>query len=262
MLFLILSFKDLPFSSKPETMNLIIDTGNTRTKLALFQGREMVAFSSFDGVDDKHIIQFCEANLSVKNAILSSVKQYPTEIDVFLSQHYNTVLFSQNTSIPIVNKYCTPETLGKDRLAGVVGARQLIPASDILVIDAGTAITYDFINASGEFLGGSISPGIAMRYKALHTYTDRLPLLDHYDDANLIGDNTSTSIYSGVLNGIISEMEGIIQQYRNLYPGIKIILTGGDHNYFDKRLKIKTFAAPNLVLEGLNLILDFNIETH
>jgi len=243
-------------------MNLIIDIGNTLTKLALFQGREMVAFSSFEGVDAKHIIQFCESNLFIKNAILSSVKEYPSEIDLYLSQQYKTVLFSHNTFVPVINRYGTPESLGKDRLAGVVGAQKLIPGSDILVIDAGTAITYDFVTASGEYLGGSISPGITMRYKALHTFTNRLPLLDYYDDAQLIGDDTSTSIHSGVLNGAVAEMEGIIQHYRNLYPGIKIILTGGDHNYFDKRLKIKTFAAPNLVLEGLNLILDFNIETH
>jgi len=243
-------------------MNLIIDTGNTRTKLALFQGREMVAFLSFEGVDEKNIVQFCESNVYIKNAILSSVKEYSSEIDVYLKKHYNSFLFNQNTAVPIINKYCTPETLGKDRLAGVVGAKQLLPASDILVIDAGTAITYDFVNASGEYLGGSISPGIAMRYKALHAYTDRLPLLDYYGETKLIGDDTSNSIFSGVLNGTVAEMEGIIQQYRNLYPGIKIIVTGGDHNYFDKRLKIKTFAAPNLVLEGLNLILDFNIETN
>lgn len=243
-------------------MNLIIDTGNTLTKLALFQGREMVVFSSFEGIDAKHVIQFCESYLLIKNAILSTVKEYPSEIDVFLHQRYNTIIFNQNTSVPVINKYCTPETLGKDRLAGVVGAQLLMPASDILVIDAGTAITYDLVTASGEYLGGSISPGITMRYKALHTFTNRLPLLDYYDEAQLIGDDTSTSIHSGVLNGAVAEMEGIIQQYRNLYPGLKIILTGGDYNYFDKRLKIKTFAAPSLVLEGLNLILDFNIETH
>jgi len=142
-----------------------------------------------------------------------------------------------------------------------VGARFLVPGCDILVIDSGTAITYDLITAAGEYLGGGISPGLSMRYKALHTFTNRLPLLDYYDDAQLIGDDTSSSIHSGVLNGALAEMEGIIKSYQILYPGLKIILTGGDHNYFDKRLKIKTFAAPNLVLEGLNLILDFNIET-
>jgi len=242
-------------------MNLIIDIGNTLTKLALYQGSEMVAFSSSEGVDSAHIFKFCESNLFIKNAILSSVKEYPTEIDVYLSQQFKTVIFSHNTFVPVVNKYGTPETLGKDRLAGVVGAIKLMPANDLLVIDAGTAITYDFVTASGEYMGGSISPGITMRYKALHTFTDRLPLLDYYDDAQLVGDDTSGSIHSGVLNGAVAEMEGIINLYRNLYPGIKIIITGGDHNYFDKRLKIKTFAAPNLVLEGLNLILDFNIET-
>jgi len=242
-------------------MNLIIDTGNTLTKLAVFQGREMVAFTSYPGADADHLIQFCEANPLVENAILSSVKEYSSEIDQFLSQRFNSVFFNHTTPVPIVNKYSTPETLGKDRLAGAVGARQLFPASDNLVIDAGTAITYDLITAAGEYSGGSISPGIAMRYKALHAFTGRLPLLDYYDDATLVGNDTSSGIYSGVLNGTVAEMEGIIGRYLLDYPTLKIILTGGDHNYFDKRLKIKTFAAPNLVLEGLNLILNFNIET-
>jgi len=242
-------------------MNLVIDTGNTLTKLALFQGREMVAYISISEVNVKEIDRFCEATASVENAILSTVKEYPTEIDTYLNQHFNSVFFNHHTPVPIINKYSTPETLGKDRLAGVVGARKLFPSGDILVIDAGTAITYDLITANGEYLGGGISPGLHMRYKALHTFTGRLPLLDYYDDAQLIGDDTFSGIASGVLNGAVCEMEGIIQRYQIQYPGIKIILTGGDHNYFDKRLKIKTFAAPNLVLEGLNLILEFNIET-
>lgn len=243
-------------------MNLIIDTGNTYTKLALYQGIEMVAFTSFDGLDLKHVKRFCESNAAIKYAVLSTVKEYPPEIESFLKRQYNTIFFDQNTPVPIINKYSTPDTLGKDRLAGVVGAKQLMPASNVLVIDAGTAITYDLITAEGEYMGGGISPGIAMRYKALHTFTARLPLLDYYDDAQLIGDDTSTGIHSGVLNGAVAEMEGIIQRYQEVYPGLKTVVTGGDHNYFDKRLKIKTFAAPNLVIEGLNLILLFNIETH
>jgi type III pantothenate kinase len=222
----------------------------------------MLAFSSFEGVHPKHIIQFCESGLLVENAILSSVKEYPAEIDEYLRQRFNTIIFNYLTLVPVINKYTTPETLGKDRLAGVVGAMQLMPASDVLVIDAGTAITYDIVTATGEYLGGAISPGITMRYKALHAFTSRLPLLEFYDDTQLIGSDTSSAIHSGVLNGAAAEMEGIIQQYRQLYPELKIILTGGDQNYFDKRLKIKTFAAPNLILEGLNLILDFNIGTH
>ncbi|MEI6061619.1 MAG: type III pantothenate kinase [Bacteroidota bacterium] len=242
-------------------MNFIIDAGNTLTKLALFQGREMLAFSSHPGMDLELIRLFCADNVQVENAILSSVREYPSEIETFLRRYFKTLILDHQTPVPVTTKYNTPETLGKDRLAGVIGARALMPGSDILVIDAGTAITYDFISAAAEYAGGSISPGIAMRYKALHAYTSRLPLLDYYDDAKLIGDDTCSSMHSGVLNGIVAEVEGIIQRYQIVYPGLKIILTGGDYNYFDKRLKIKTFAAPNLVLEGLNLILNFNIET-
>jgi type III pantothenate kinase len=242
-------------------MNLIIDIGNTLTKLAIFHGDEMVAFTSFAGIEVQQLVKFCASNAPIEKAILSTVRDYPDEMGRFLGGHYATVFFDHHTPVPVTNKYGTPETLGKDRLAGVIGARRLMPSSPLLVIDAGTALTYDLITSSGEYLGGAISPGITMRYKALHTFTGRLPLLDHYGDALLTGDTTATSIHSGVLNGAVAEMEGIIRNYQTVYPDLKIILTGGDHNYFDKRLKIKTFAAPNLVLEGLNLILNFNIET-
>jgi type III pantothenate kinase len=243
-------------------MNFIIDTGNTLTKLALFQGEELVAFNSFAGVDVQHIMRFCTNSPGIENAILSTVKPFHNETEEFLKKNFKTFFFSHTTPVPVINKYSTPETLGKDRLAGIVGAQRIFPANDILVIDAGTAITYDLITAAGEYLGGGISPGITMRYKALHTFTGRLPLLDYFEDAHLIGDTTTLSIHSGVLNGVLAEVEGIMHNYLSLFPGLKIIVTGGNHNYFDKRLKIKTFAAPNLVLEGLNLILNFNIETH
>jgi type III pantothenate kinase len=242
-------------------MNFVIDIGNTFTKLAVFQSREMAAFTSFEGVDVNYIRQFCDQNQLIENAIVSTVREYPPELDAFLGENFNVIFFTHDTPVPVINKYITPETLGKDRLAGVIGARQLMPQSDVLVIDAGTALTYDLITSAGEYQGGSISPGIAMRYMALHTFTGRLPLLDFYDDATLTGNNTKSCIQSGVLNGALAEIEGIIASYKLIYPALKIILTGGDHNYFDKRLKIKTFAAPNLVLEGLNLILNFNIET-
>ena len=243
-------------------MNFIIDTGNTLTKLALFQGKEMVAFTSFTGVDTQIIVKFCEANANIRNVIISSVRDYPPEMESFLSERYRTIVFNEMTPVPVNNRYETPQTLGKDRLAGAIGARQLIPATDILVIDAGTAITYDLVTAEGNYLGGGISPGISMRYKALHTFTGRLPLLDIADFAPLIAANTVSSIHSGVLNGVLAEVDGIIRNYQQMYPGLKIILSGGDYNYFDKQLKIKTFAAPNLVLEGLNLILNLNIETN
>ncbi len=242
-------------------MNLVIDSGNTLTKLALYQGMEMLAFNSFSDITAETFISFCESESGIKNAILSSVKEYPSEIEEFLRLRYNTVFLDHTTPIPVSNRYRSPETLGKDRLAAVVGASRMFPGCDILVVDAGTAITYDLITGSGEYLGGGISPGISIRYRGLHTFTGRLPLLNSYDDAELIGADTSSGIASGVLNGTLAEMEGIIQRYQKLYTDLKIILTGGDFNYFDKRLKIKTFAAPNLVLEGLNLILRFNLET-
>lgn len=242
-------------------MNLIIDCGNTLTKIALFHGNEMIAFSRATSFGIQEIEHFIVSNPGIKNAVISDVRDYDENINVYLKQRFNTLVFSNSTAVPITNSYSTPETLGKDRLAAVVGAHHLFPSSDVLVIDAGTAITYDIISADGVYSGGGIAPGIAMRYKALHTFTGRLPLLDYYGDTPLVGNNTVMSIQSGVLNGAVAEMDGIITQYLNQSPLIKIIVTGGDYNYFDKRLKIKTFAAPNLVLEGLNLILNFNIET-
>lgn len=242
-------------------MNLIIDCGNTLTKIALFHGNEMIAFSRVTSFGIQEIEHFIVSNPGIKNAVISDVRDYDENINVYLKQRFNTLVFSNSTAVPITNSYSTPETLGKDRLAAVVGAHHLFPSSDVLVIDAGTAITYDIISADGVYSGGGIAPGIAMRYKALHTFTGRLPLLDYYGDTPLVGNNTVMSIQSGVLNGAVAEMDGIITQYLNQSPLIKIIVTGGDYNYFDKRLKIKTFAAPNLVLEGLNLILNFNIET-
>jgi type III pantothenate kinase len=230
----------------PNSMNFVIDAGNSYTKMALFQGREMLAFTGFEGIDLQHIKQFCESNPGVSRAIISSVREYPEGIHDFLSSNFRTIFFNHNTSVPILNSYNSPETLGRDRLAGVTGARQLFPGMDILVVDAGTAITYDLITAAGEYLGGAISPGLTMRYKALNAFTGRLPLLDFSGDAALIGSDTESSLHSGVLNGILAEVEGIVKQYLSLYPALRVILTGGDHNYFDKRL---------------NLILDFNFET-
>jgi len=244
-----------------ESMNFVTDIGNTFTKMALFEEGKMVAFTSFPGVETEQIKLFCELNPAIRFAIVSSVKEYPAGIDNFLQSRYTTLLFDHLTKIPVSNLYHSPETLGKDRLAAVVAAWNMFPGSNVLVVDAGTAITYDLITAEGEYTGGAISPGIAMRYKALHTFTGRLPLLDYYGEVELTGNNTDGSIQSGVLNGVLAEVHGIMQKYQGIYPNLKIILTGGDHNYFDKRLKIKTFAAPNLVLEGLNLILNFNIET-
>ncbi len=165
-----------------------------------------------------------------------------------------------DTPLPINNKYSSKQTLGRDRIAAVVGASKIFPGRNILVIDAGTCITYDFINNKNEYLGGAISPGLRMRFKALNKFTGRLPAVEHRgtEIPDLIGDTTEGSILSGVINGLSGEINGFINSYKSNNNRLETIITGGDHKYFDKLLKYKTFAAPFLVLDGLKGILDFN----
>jgi len=157
--------------------------------------------------------------------------------------------------LPINNRYKTPETLGVDRIAAVCGALEIFPNRNCLVIDAGTAITYDFMDCDKNYWGGAISPGIAMRFKALHTLTERLPLIGATENFQLTGDSTETSIQSGVLYGVIGEMDGFISKYLNLHPDLGVVLTGGDTFFFENNLKQPIFAARELVLSGLNRIL-------
>jgi len=166
---------------------------------------------------------------------------------------------SDLTPLPIENLYRSKVTLGKDRLAAAVAAADRFPGKDILVISAGTCITYDFVNSGKEYLGGGISPGIQMRLQAMHTFTGKLPLISFKKNVPLIGNTTERSILSGVLHGAIAEIEGIAVHYKEQFPEVVIIISGGDAKYFDKRLKISIFAFPNIVIHGLYQILDFNV---
>jgi len=148
--------------------------------------------------------------------------------------------------------------LGKDRVAAAAAATTIFPGENVLVIDAGTSITYDLITKNGTYLGGGISPGIMMRFKALNTFTGKLPLITEIDDAPLIGNDTPSSIKSGVLNGVLAEVNGIIDSYSNRFDTLKIIISGGDYKYFDKKLKNSIFATPNIVMQGLLEILKIN----
>ena len=163
-----------------------------------------------------------------------------------------------HTPLPIKNLYKTPQTLGKDRLAAAVAGHMRFSTDPVLVVNAGSCITFDVINEKGEYLGGSISPGIQMRFRALHTFTGKLPLITGKNLVALTGTTTGDSILSGVINGSLSEVEGIIAQYLQKYKNLHVILSGGDMKYFDTRLKIKTFAIPNIVTEGLYQILELN----
>lgn len=239
-------------------MKLIIDFGNTLKKIAIFNKDEIVELQVYEQFSTKQLSEIINSYKNIESAIISSVINYPLSLKKFLNNNFNFIELTENTPVPVINKYKTPETLGKDRLAAVVAANHMYPDENLLVIDAGTCITYDFINSKKEYFGGGISPGISMRFQSLHNFTDKLPLLKmkYYD--TLIGCTTEDSIYSGVIIGVIAEIEGIIEKYKKKYSSLKIIFSGGDIKYFDKRLKNNIFALPNIVLLGLNVILDFN----
>lgn len=241
-------------------MNLVIDYGNTNIKLACFDKNKIIKLETYKNLSVNDLTNFTKNYPEIKSAIISSVVKYPEAIKKFLSKNFNFIELNNTTPLPIINKYKTPETLGNDRIAAIVGANSLFPYKNIIVIDAGTCITYDFINSENKYLGGSISPGLKLRFKSLYNFTDKLPLINdaiNKNDIKLIGNTTKTCIISGVVNGIISEIDGIINQYEKKYPEIIKILCGGDSIYFDKRLKNSIFANPNIVLTGLNIILNF-----
>jgi type III pantothenate kinase len=192
-----------------------------------------------------------------KKAVISSVNEDASLISEKISP-VKTLVVNNSTRLPFKNLYKTPETLGTDRIAAAAGAKTLYTQADCLAIDAGTCVTFDFIDAGDNYYGGSISPGISMRFKALHNFTARLPLVNKKERTELIGANTEESIQSGVMNGIASEVDGMIASYKSIYPELKVIICGGDAPFFETNLKQSIFAVPELVLIGLNRILEYN----
>ncbi|HEY6163003.1 MAG TPA: type III pantothenate kinase [Bacteroidia bacterium] len=239
-------------------MNLVVDIGNTRIKYGVFDKGELVEHAVIDRNDKFDITVFLKQR-SIRRSILSAVvNHFPPFVNV-LKERTNFLEFNSETKIPVKNLYRTANTLGNDRLPAVIAAQQQHPGKDVLVIDSGTCIKYNFINAKGEYLGGGISPGIDMRFKALNTFTDRLPLLTaDYDFEELVGTSSVGSLQSGVMNGVISEASGIRERYEQQYPGLVCVITGGNAGFFEKRLKKPIFADPFLVLKGLNIILEHN----
>jgi type III pantothenate kinase len=235
-------------------MNLVIDSGNTRSKVAFFLEERLVEKHFFS---DKAELKRFLNHQTFACALVSSVSLEEEEILNSIQAEKKYVL-KHTLPLPIKIKYKTPETLGVDRLAAVCGAMDIFPGKNCLAIDAGTCITYDLLDQEKNYLGGAISPGLAMRFKAMHTFTRRLPLVSAGESEKLIGDSTESCMRSGVLNGAIAEMEGMIKKYSDLYPGLGVVLCGGDFSYFENNLKPPIFAAPDLVLSGLNRILLHN----
>lgn len=244
-------------------MNLCIDIGNSRSKLAVFSEEgELLQLVTRERFSQKKLDKVLK-KYPIRQAILSSVRRRNSRIERQLSgqlQHF--VRLNWELALPIENSYATPETLGNDRIAAVVAAHSLFPDSNVLVIDAGTCITYDFITEGGNYLGGSILAGIEMRFSALAHFTAKLPLVQRIDLDQEIGNTTLSSIQTGVQSGVVYEMQGFIAQYQKEYPELRVLITGGDADFFEKRLSSQLFKVPNLVLMGLNQILNYHVQQH
>ena len=241
-------------------MNLAIDIGNTLAKLAVIDDGQVIDFQKTEKIDSAFVEKILEENPEIEAAIIVSTGEYETAWEQMLEKRMKRFIrFGAETPIPIENGYATPQTLGLDRLAAAVAANALYPNSNVLIVDFGTAITVDFVSAEGRFLGGNISPGAATRFRALHHFTKRLPLCELDEDSvRLLGNSTQTAIESGVVNGIVYEIEGYIRDLQQRYNNLRIIFTGGESDFFAKRLKNTIFATYDLVAYGLNRILEYN----
>ncbi len=240
-------------------MNLIIDVGNSYVKLAVFEDSELIHREVVLIKDILEGIKLISNKYnSIKNAIISSVGKLNEKDIKIIDKSFNLLVLDSKTKLPYLNLYKTPKTLGVDRIALVSASVNQYPKANVLIIDAGTCITYDFVNTENEYLGGAISPGLRTRYKSLNNLTANLPLLITEMPNNIIGNSTEESIHSGIVNGILKEIDGVIQEYKQIYPDLTVILTGGDANFLSKQLKSSIFANSNFLLEGLNYILQFN----
>lgn len=243
-------------------VKLVIDEGNTLVKLAVFRDHELTDLVKLRKLAAGDLSKIAETYSDLHSVIWSSVRDPELQPDEFeeLPRHIKTVILRSGLLLPVKVRYKTPETLGHDRLANACAAHQLFNNQNVLVIDMGTCIKYDLVTSDASYLGGAISPGLNMRYKALSRFTEKLPYLKYLSPEfpELTGQSTEGSIRSGVEQGILAETDGICHKYTELYKDLKIILTGGDHERFADKLKSPIFAAPNLTLKGLKAILDHN----
>ena len=241
-------------------MNLAIDIGNTRTKIGVFKQDDWVDGYVWKNWTPEDLLTLA-TNQNVRNVILSNVAgRMEPEMEAELRSRFRFYELSAATPLPIRHQYRTPETLGKDRLAAVVGAFQLYPGVHCLVVDAGTCITYDLLRADGVYLGGNIAPGIRMRLRAMHAFTAQLPLVEPAPELPWLGDSTESALQSGGQLGAVWELEGFFRHCRRHFDPLRLVLTGGDADFLANNLKREIFVNPNLVLIGLNKILNYNVE--
>lgn len=240
-------------------MNLVIDFGNSTQKMALFDDGQQCDFLLQKVITIEDIVNFVGQH-KINKVILSTVISVEKQLLKYLQTHFDFIVFDSQTPIPLNNKYQSKATLGSDRLACAVAAHCLCPQNNVLVLQMGTCITMDFVSQEGEYIGGSIAPGMQMRFQALHNFSAQLPKVDYRSLTTFVGTTTEESILSGVINGISAECNGMINQYKEKYANLKIIFTGGDAKLFENSIKNEIFAYSNLVLIGLNQILMYNAE--
>jgi len=240
-------------------MHLVIDIGNSFIKTAEFKGKKMISLAK-SPLKNFNVPMLTAKGKTYQSAIISSVIGEHPELDEYLLKvSHKLIHFGKNTSIPLKNLYKTPETLGKDRLAMAAGAAMMFPGKNVLIVDAGTCLTFDFVSQNSEYQGGSIHPGLMMRFKSLNSFTARLPLIRFQEDYfRLTGQSTEESILSGVQYGMVAEINSVISDYKKHYGKVKIILTGGDSAYLSKYLKSPIIADNFFLLKCLYKILLFN----
>ena len=238
-------------------MNLVLDVGNSLLKIALFEKSELIQKFKFSE-NYKRNIEDLMLNYKVTHSIISNVGRIDDSIINILKESTNLLLVSNQLKIPFKNLYKSKNTLGQDRLALVSAAAFNFPNENVLIVDVGSCITYDFKNSKNEYLGGSITPGIEFRYRSLNDYTNKLPLLKPQKTLNYLGVSTESSMHVGVIQGLTFEIDGFINAYREKYQELTVILTGGGAQYLVESIKNDIFAHSNFLLEGLNYLLQNN----
>jgi type III pantothenate kinase len=246
--------------TKNEIMILTVDVGNTRIKAAVFEEDILLDYFVFTKKElQNNIENILKKFKNTTHLVVASVGDVEKESFLIFNSELIVHFVTHNDPFPFVNEYETPQTLGIDRMVLAAGATLQFPNQNRLVIDAGTCVTYDFIDLNNNYLGGAISPGVRLRYEALHNYTSKLPLLDMENPKHFIGTSTAQSIHSGVVNALVYEIDGFINEYKELYSNFIIILTGGDTEFLAKRLKNTIFANSNFLIESLNQTFQYKI---
>lgn len=240
-------------------MNLAVDVGNTRVKCALFEGDTMACFHLF-GKNEWNNFLAWTGSFGIEHCIVSAVGDTEGWNFRELSMKGRLIYLSADLELPVEILYKTPETLGLDRIAAVVGAYYTFNAANLLIIDAGTCITYDVLLKDGKYIGGAISPGKQMRLKAMHAFTAKLPLIEGNEAAELIGKSTEESLRNGAQTGMIGEIEYWIDSVKASFGSVKTLVTGGDAGFIKNNLKSEIYEQPYLVLFGMSKILEQNVE--